>query len=571
MFRVKRCAVVIGVNRGGGLTPLSGAVSGAAKFACWAQYQAMDVSLLLDDPAFDFANLQDLEFTVDTSPIDLHKDTKITIDAISSVITTYVDKMIYEQMIVFFSGHGIWNESSVIWLLSDAASNRYEAVDLSLTAADAELVGIPHVLFFSDSCRSHVTDTLRRSTGTSPFPLRDVKKETDLDFFYASHSGEPAYEVKTAEQQETYIKNYKGIFTETILDAVKGKYPDIVLKRPGRRIISPRKLGELLRSEVPKRAGEFGLNQTPNIKVMSGDYALLSEIKGPLPSVTINLSGGTSGRSLESNVPENAQASFELAKSNLGSVLKLAHTLLPAQPCIIVMGETILSITKPSGEPLNQSPQKDVTHNNLKTSTVVLPKDYTDNHLLITFSTGNSHLLRVLPDYSAILIIEDENILHVNYHQTGQPLNQETLEYEASLSTSIRLLNFGFETKQLQANALSFAIKNLALSPTYALYATYSFIANYQKKEALELHNQLLTINANFSDLPALLRIPLEAPQSASQIDFPVLQRGFNHLVRLQQESLAKRLQNHLAPSLWTSFDQKGTQLLINHFKGGEK
>ena len=89
-------ALVIGVNRTGGLPPLSGAVFGAEDFANWATGQGMSVTLLTD------ANGREVKAS------DLQ-------DAIDQILGPRNCK----KLIVYFSGHGFLLGANVeLWLLS---------------------------------------------------------------------------------------------------------------------------------------------------------------------------------------------------------------------------------------------------------------------------------------------------------------------------------------------------------------------------------------------------------------------------------------------------------------------
>ncbi|MFN7929352.1 MAG: caspase family protein [Blastocatellia bacterium] len=81
---MKRCAVVIGVNKTGDLPVLNAAASGADDFAKWATQQGIVVTLLTD------AN-----------------SGSVTLSDIKKAIRAYVQQRTFDQLIVFFSGHGI--------------------------------------------------------------------------------------------------------------------------------------------------------------------------------------------------------------------------------------------------------------------------------------------------------------------------------------------------------------------------------------------------------------------------------------------------------------------------------
>jgi hypothetical protein len=71
------------------------------------------------------------------------------------------------------TGHGILlAPGTEYWLLSGAPQNPNEAVNLLRSAEDARNASIPHVIFFSDACRSTVPGApLNGVVGGSIFPI----------------------------------------------------------------------------------------------------------------------------------------------------------------------------------------------------------------------------------------------------------------------------------------------------------------------------------------------------------------------------------------------------------------
>lgn len=128
----KKCAVIIGVNKTGGLPVLSAAVSGAEDFDKWAVSQGFDTFLLTDKD-----------------------DSVVTVKMIKDAVAGFVNQKVYEQMIVYFSGHGILKSAmDEYWLLSEAPVDSNEAVSVQPSRFLSHRCGIPNVVFISDACRS---------------------------------------------------------------------------------------------------------------------------------------------------------------------------------------------------------------------------------------------------------------------------------------------------------------------------------------------------------------------------------------------------------------------------------
>jgi hypothetical protein len=76
---------------------------------------------------------------------------------IFKAIQAVVEAGTYEQLLIYFSGHGILlAPGTEYWLLSGAPQNPNEAVNLLRSVEDARKADIPHVIFFSGACRSAV-------------------------------------------------------------------------------------------------------------------------------------------------------------------------------------------------------------------------------------------------------------------------------------------------------------------------------------------------------------------------------------------------------------------------------
>ena len=104
-------AVVIGVNRTGGMPVLGGAVAGAVDFAQWAETQGIEVSLFTDAG-----------------------DAVVTADAIHSAVRDITEARVYSRLIIYFGGHGfLTSPGSEVWLLSGAPDPETEAVNLRLS------------------------------------------------------------------------------------------------------------------------------------------------------------------------------------------------------------------------------------------------------------------------------------------------------------------------------------------------------------------------------------------------------------------------------------------------------
>ncbi len=206
----RQLAIAIGVGRvagpGGSALPLlSGARDGARQFAAWAQSQGFDVRLFVDS---------------DLQPISLAEIREAVMEA--------VDIGYLQRLFVFFAGHGIEGDGDDIWLLSDAAGTRDEAIDVTDSVRDAKRTGIPHVAFFGDACRIQDPAMGRVDSRSIFSPTNAVGTYQEIDQFYATASGDRAWEYRPADSSRPAY----GIYTDCLLRALNGQAPSAVVSVP---------------------------------------------------------------------------------------------------------------------------------------------------------------------------------------------------------------------------------------------------------------------------------------------------------------------------------------------------
>ena len=229
---MSKAAIVIGVNKTGGLTPLKAAVSGAREFAEWIKGEGFDVHLFVDEP----------------EPV------KVRVSEIFDTTKSLIDTGVLEQIVVYFSGHGFMHNYSEFWMLSGAPDNPAEAICVRENIELAKESGTNNVVFISDACRS-VPQNFRASNvkGSWIFPNLRVSQGTrpKIDKFYATLPSDPALEMKIDEN----AMESAGVFTYCFLQAFKEPYPDMIrqIESEGRKIqvVPNRRLEEYLMIEVP--------------------------------------------------------------------------------------------------------------------------------------------------------------------------------------------------------------------------------------------------------------------------------------------------------------------------------
>jgi hypothetical protein len=258
---VKRAAILIGVDRTGGLPELAAAARSAEAMYRWARSQDIDAKKFTD---------------ASRRPVDAAQ--------LLRAISDYVDAGVYEQLLVYFAGHGINLNYSEYWLLSAAPKDAQAAVNMRGSALQAAFCGIPHVVMISDACRTFAESRqMHGVTGSVIFP-NDPRpgRERPVDLFYACTLGRAAYEVRAPDRAAA---SFSAVYTGVLLAALRGDYREAVdwrdeAYREG--FVRPRALRKVLDEEVPQalaRAGVApGTFQEPDAHIVSDGPVYLAHL-----------------------------------------------------------------------------------------------------------------------------------------------------------------------------------------------------------------------------------------------------------------------------------------------------
>ncbi|WP_431838214.1 hypothetical protein [Cellulomonas sp. Y8] len=208
-----RALVLVGVARTGGRFPELPAVPGAvAAVRAWAAEQGVPDDLVL-------------AFTDDDG-------TPVTASDVLAGVRGLVDRGDVDQLVVYFSGHGINTGNAEFWLLTGAPEDGSQAVNVSLTSWFAERLPVRHVVLVSDACRTAASTVQELSVqGVAVVPnLPPSGPAAAVDVFYACALGDPAYEVKDPAASGAA---YQALFTSALVGALRGDHPALVTPGPG--------------------------------------------------------------------------------------------------------------------------------------------------------------------------------------------------------------------------------------------------------------------------------------------------------------------------------------------------
>jgi hypothetical protein len=262
-----RAVIAIGVNQAGELPRLNTAADSALQVGAWAEIQGLECEVITDTQE------------------------AVTIDRIWTAVNKRVSAGTYEQLVIYFSGHGVNIGYREYWLLSGAPERPQEAVNLEDSVELARYCGIPHVVFISDACRSAAMGTQAQAiTGSPIFPNEGRGgQELAVDQFFACTLGSPALEVQDPRDA---ANAFSSIYTKALLRALKGQNAavidwDVVTGSTG--YVRPRPLKRVLASEVPAQIADLGLHfsvyQLPDARIVSDEDAWLAKLNQPVVSV----------------------------------------------------------------------------------------------------------------------------------------------------------------------------------------------------------------------------------------------------------------------------------------------
>ena len=583
---MQRAVVLIGVARTGGLPELSAVQSGIARMAAWAQAQGITGERLV--------TLTD-------------RDGKVRAHQVGDAIEQLIAPRTLDQLIVYFSGHGIHNRGD-LWLLSDAPKHTGEAINVEGSLQLARYCGVNHVVLISDACRT-AADGIQALgvTGAEVFPNDPVDGlERAVDAFFACARGKPALEVRDPVES---AGAFSALYTEVLADCLSGARAEVLdrIQDDGEEVALVRawKLADALTAQVPPRLKQkLGrtptVNQTPVARISSRE-GWLSRI----PAAQLPMPGRFAPAPAPMMAPMNA---VRAADRMLSTVLSgdrarldgmmatpvadggagpdllrtaagtLAHPFGPAHfetgcgfklrgarvRAVHGRGAAIEIVDGVPGALVRVAPQQGPC-------TVLLELD-----------DGGGVLLPAIPEFVAGLDFEAGELVHVAYEPSD--LGPRWQAYAAHADT-LRTLRAtvaaaaGLGVFRLSGdNALQIARGMQvakSIDPSMALYAAYAYHELGRRDRIREmlafLHGDLCFVFFDIALLAADAGLAQGLRDDQVLPAVPLLSQGWSLLgaFRAPASPLRDALQRHLRPSLWTLFDAAGTRVLADALATG--
>jgi hypothetical protein len=604
----KRAAVLIGVRHPGGLPPLQAVDKCLQEMKEWADDQHIDRIEVLSDA-----------------------DGPVTAHDVKAAVRRAVDAGDIDQLIVYFSGHGVNIRYGEYWLLSDAPIDTQAAVNVEGSVVLARQCGIPHVIFISDACRTAAEGIQAQYiTGSEIFPNTGPGgPEKCVDLFFASTLGKPALEIRDPDDA---AKGYRAIYTDTLVEALRGRLrPPLETSADGKGFVRPRPLKSYLRDAVSKRLLNAKVNltisQVPDARITSDDNAWVAEIDEinaipppPIPAaapgrgvlIGFMVAGAPAVAPIAApyigewmaprRAAENAVAPMTAcAAAEQMLQAGLAGNPSEAVPDHVHGGALLDDAIKRAAK--DYGPQRFESHCGFRSFGKTVSGAWSRNmnvevrsaelvrvngappaqNVLLEFADGSGVVLPAIAEFIGTLVFDDEGDLeNVTYEPAENSWRwtefanrrEQLRRLRGIIAASARLGVFHLESAD--AGALAREIQySKTVDPTMAVYAAYAYHDLQQRDRMNEMQSYLRTdLGFTFFDLALLTRElgPHPDARSGAYPFYPMLAQGWALLSAydVNLDAALTGIERHIRPGLWTTFDPEGVEQLRSAMKNGE-
>lgn len=489
-------------------------------------------------------------------------------DTIDEIIRSHHN---LEQLVIYFSGHGIINATNEYWLLSLAPSNSNEAVNVSGSMLLAEAGHVPHVVFISDACRSPANTTqLGRITGSLITPNKpNLDAQQYVDVFYATRLGAPAIEI--AADAASYV----AVYTLALEMALGGGIPQLI----DQGYIRPRPLGDWLKTNVPRLLAQMKpsglLSQGPEARICSPPEAWVAQFTGSAASdrkfeaakylAAISYGPELPQHSMAAGKPPRqagkptSVAAFELMRSLTGLRAHGLHAWDPEDSGIVVVGDLVRSATCGA---------KDVRITMTQSDSVIAARDAGKDQMLVEFTDGSGVLLPLLKGYIGVVRIEVGRLREVHYEPASRSMvlvSRDELQLPRSiLYRAVASGEFNLDDEVTLAVSRLLTASTF-IDPALSACAAYAYQGASKLMHIRKLQRHLLDRGASIFDVAMMARDLLKADEPPNMTPIlPMLSRGWaslDALVPRFPEAL-RRLQEHTRDSIWCHYDRQGVSAI---------
>jgi hypothetical protein len=577
----QRAAIVIGVDKTGGLRPLKSASICAREVADWLGAEGYDVECLTDE----------------SEPVT----SQHVSDAIDRFVTLPPR---YHQLVVYFTGHGYWHARADIWLLSKAPMRTQEGVNLDGAIYLAKYSGIPNVIFVSDACRS-IPDTRTGALmkGIDAFPnFGDIDTPSKIDVFRATADADLAYEA-------TIDGRPRSLLTHALLSAYVEPTAEMVrelsVNGTTLSIVPNRRLEDYLQAKVDTTLAGIDINLIQKIEASvpsqddvyiaavrrtDGDRTAVRTPRGPLPPSSVERDAASSiGRILSQSglaYGSDLSAMDYEAPETSGRV----ESLLPRSEVdhfeseigFAVSGGRIASAFCAPGQSGANIELLERGDGDGQPGVLRVWDAVPGASVLIRMEGGRGAVVAALKGYIGHVVYQADGVSNVSYIPSANHERYVAYQQKRERLDRLRALvalaaehNVFWLNSVREARSLGNEIRvEKALDPTLGLYAAHAF-AQASEMERIDSirHYMRDDIDADLFDVRVLSTRRGWDTDDWPVLPFcPLLTQTWN-LLRPKGIDLGHVLteaSGYLCNALWTTFEPAGAELLQQAIEQGE-
>lgn len=565
-------AILIGVNDIPGLPYLETPSRYAMEMEDWARSQGYHTSLFVDE-------------LKDGRPVGGNCSRTEILLAIRSFIKDT------DQLLVYFAGHGVeHNAGNDVWLLPGYQDDPSDCISLFLNKALAYSSGVSHVVFISDACRSPSgSEALRAASGSAIIPKLDrLNPSTEVDVLYSTWPGHISVDIRN-EQGE-----YQSIYSNCLLKCLNGQIPDVIQEikniTPGFPAVLSDELNRYLKKTVPVEMSSAGRKpQYPMGDVASRDPRFLSSFSDTF----LVAESGEAALRYKDNAPETVapikrfEAKYKFSmeiggKKKINHVNKISKEAVYYQSFFTSKGifkdrDTGLFVTG-LAQPLvfsNHAEDSDpFTQKNFAIPQIVEYEDGENSYpkvFLIGKNKKRCYPVNILHGFYTHAVFDKGELRAVNYYPTRFDHKWEANHYSQEIAERKTVIINAAKNGVFQGDEdmASYLRTFKSLDPILGLFAAYAYFqkGNYEGVKSVYRFMERDGLDHLIGDLRLLRKLsgPIAPITDPWEAPLPVLTEGWSYLKMLENNPY-DYLSTQLISGLWTSFNERGLNYLMEHF-----
>jgi hypothetical protein len=580
--------MVIGVGKAGSLPELPGARNGAKEFAAWASKQGYTTTLIDDsNGAIDMATVR---------------------GAVTKLLEPGIDRLL-----IYFAGHGAQPTADTPYLLlSNWEQDETEAINVNISTHNARRLGVGHVAFIVDACRSVVpggSTLLGRSMFAKVEPGGGLPGQCDR--FFSCQLDAISQEVVATATVPAY-----GVFSRCLMKALVD-LDELAVEDRGYKQVPPRaitseSLSTYLDKMVPLESGKLpgGIVQIPDTvptwKRPDDVYMPIAPEPPQKPEGDRAGAGWTTGAALPMETIAGKFTRIDEIIANFGSKDKVVAERERLKSRIERTNQAALSYPVRGVTIVGDCPAKviDVRHpfqvfSAFIDETVAATEAYRipfyepDNGaFLIELSSGNWISVPHISQFSEACLIEDAVSVSQAYILNFTFQKSILAEYQAAglIAEWTTAMHQGRVVKPIDLKNAHLDLKDIPyLNPTLGILAAYGFDRIGDVESVNQIASRLCLNNrpvpfdvALLSSLDIIrsengalkIRVPAAwYDRQGFEVDilgtFPFMTRGWSLLDARPELQMPEMLdlRRNLRAALWTTLDSDGGNRLVEFYR----